>query len=140
LAHGQGEEYLEGMPYGPYRGRVIDADTKQPLEGAVVVASWSHVKMYPLHSSVVRYAVREAVTDHDGQFMIDAKSVEERAPRRTLHPHFVVFYPGFATYGIIPFPERVSRQGDFFGEGATIGLRPLKTHEERLRQLQSASP
>ena len=27
---------------GPYRGRVIDAETKQPLEGAVVLAVWEN--------------------------------------------------------------------------------------------------
>ncbi|HUM17196.1 MAG TPA: hypothetical protein VL086_15985, partial [Candidatus Nitrosotalea sp.] len=33
------DRYLDGYR-GPYRGQVIDADTKAPLAGAVVVAMW----------------------------------------------------------------------------------------------------
>jgi hypothetical protein len=140
LAVGQEEPYLEGMSYGPYRGRVIDAETKQPLEGAVAVAVWSHEKIYALHSSTVLYAAREAVTDGEGRFVIDAKVVEERAPRRTLHPYFIVFLPGYAGYNLSPFSARAFRQGEFSGEGATIGLSRLKTREERLRQVDAADP
>jgi hypothetical protein len=44
LVEGQDGRFLEGMTYGPYRGRVIDAETKQPLEGAVVLGVWAHEK------------------------------------------------------------------------------------------------
>ena len=140
LATGQEGRYLEGASYGPYRGQVIDTETKQPLEGAVVVAVWSQKKMYPGHSSTVHYAAREAVTDKDGRFVIDAKALEENAPRRTLHPNFVVFFPGYAAYGTIAFADRVSIQGNFPGAGATIGLPRLKTREERLKLITSVSP
>jgi hypothetical protein len=132
--------YLEGMTYGPYRGRVVDAETKQPLEGAVVLAVWRQDKVLPLRMPTVRYTVREAVTDQDGRFVIDAKAVEEHAPRRTLHPSFKVFLPGYAAYNLSPFSARAYRQGEFTGEGATIGLSQLKTREERLQQIRSASP
>ena len=32
---------------GPWRGRVIDAETKEPVQGAVVVASWERVWRTP---------------------------------------------------------------------------------------------
>ena len=140
LATGQEGRYLEGASYGPYRGQVVDAETKQPLEGAVVVAVWSQKKIYPGHSSTVHYATREAVTDKDGRFVIDAKALEENAPRRTLHPYFVVFYPGYAAYGSFPFVDRVSIQGDFRGSGATIRLPRLRIQKERLRLITSVSP
>jgi len=132
--------YLEGMTHGPYRGRVVDAETKQPLAGAVVLAVWMQDRVYPLHTPTVRYAVRETATDADGRFLIDAKALEERAPRRTLHPSFKVFLPGYAAYGTSGFPDRTFRQGEFSGQGATIGLGRLETPEERVRQLRGASP
>ncbi len=134
------DRYLQGMTYGPYRGRVVDAETKQPLEGAVILALWDQDKVSPLSFSSVRYAVRETVTDADGRFVVDAKAVEEHAPRRTLHPYFAAFLPGYAAYGTSGFPERTFRQGEFTGEGATIGLGRLKSAQERLRQLDWASP
>ena len=134
------DRYLNGMTHGPYRGRVIDADTKAPLEGAVVLAVWRHVKVYPLHSSTVLYAAREAVTNGDGRFVVDAKTIEESAPRRTLPPKFVVYLPGYAAYGVLAFPERVLRTGEFVGDGATIGLARLRAPDERLRQQDFTDP
>ncbi|HME96424.1 MAG TPA: hypothetical protein VKN16_19660, partial [Methylomirabilota bacterium] len=76
------ERYLQG-PRGPYRGKVIDAETRAPLVGAVVVARWSRDRVGPFHSVMEHYAVREVLTDTEGVFVIDAKAIEERAPRRT---------------------------------------------------------
>jgi hypothetical protein len=56
--------------YSSYRGQVIDAETKQPIEDAVVAAGY--YKEYPMfpeaQTSVIN--VRETVTDKDGLFVI----------------------------------------------------------------------
>ena len=43
------DRYLD-RPRGPYRGQVVDAETKAPLAGAVVVALWRRDRVYPVHS------------------------------------------------------------------------------------------
>ena len=58
------DRHLDGYR-GPYRGQVVDADTKAPLGGAVVVVYWSRDRIYPMHSVNEPYAVRETVTRHE---------------------------------------------------------------------------
>ena len=69
--------------YDPYRhGKVVDANTKEPLEGVVVMGVWDidiilwYLTMAPLEY----YDAKETVTDEDGDFTLG------------LGPWF---YPGF---------------------------------------------
>jgi hypothetical protein len=60
---------------GPYEGKVIDAETKQPIEGAVVHGSWSK-----LHATVggavgEYYDSYEMLTDRNGEFKIPGKGL-----------------------------------------------------------------
>jgi hypothetical protein len=133
------DRYL-GQPRGPYRGRIIDAETKVPLAGAVVVALWRRDRVYPFQVNSEQYAVRETVTDSDGRFVMEVRDIEERAPRRTRKPEFLVFLPG---YGAFPHGHS-SPQGfiaeAFYGTGSTIELPRLRLREERLKNLRGASP
>ena len=129
-----------GQPRGPYRGRVIDADTKAPIAGAVVAAYWVRERIYPLHSSRERYAVREVVADDVGQFVLDARDIEENAPKRVLHPEFRIFAPG---YGAFPEFNRSPRGfigGIFWGKGTTVELNRPDVREVRLRSMRSVDP
>ena len=131
------DRYLDGY-HGPYRGRVVDAETKQPIAGAVVVAVWSRQKIYPLHSTTARYAAREALTENDGTFVIHARELEENAPRYTLKPYFQIFFPGYGAYRTLVFTQRGFQHGTTFeGAGVTVGLPPLKTRKDRLENLIS---
>jgi hypothetical protein len=125
---------------GPYRGQVIDADTKAPPAGAVVVAAWARDRIYPFHSVNERYAVREVLVNLDGQFVIDARDIEEHAPRRTLRPEFTIFLPGYGS-----FPSFQKAPTGFFGdvferEGTIVELPRLGTRKERLDSLRAADP
>lgn len=125
---------------GPYRGQVIDADTKAPLVGAVVVAMWTRDRVYPLHSVNERYAVRETVTDAGGRFVLDAKDVEDGAPRRVHHPEFLIFLPG---YGAFPRYQRTPRGfigGIFWDSGTTVELPRFETRQERIENLYDVIP
>lgn len=115
--------YLDGY-HGPYRGLVIDAETKTPLAGAAAVAVWTREVVYPLHSSTRGYRVREVLTAEDGTFEIDARDLEEGAPRRTLRPYFVIFFRGYA-----PLQGRYG--GKFERPGAIAELRPVTCAEQR---------
>jgi hypothetical protein len=140
LAWGQTwERYLDRYR-GPYRGQVIDADTKAPLVGAIVVAMWTRDRVYPFHSVNERYAVRETVTGPDGSFVLDAKDIEEGAPRRTLKPDFTIFLPG---YGSFPRYQKAPTGflGDLFErEGTTVHLPRLETRSDRVDTLRSVDP
>jgi hypothetical protein len=137
------ELYLKGYVSGyrgPYRGRVIDSETRAPLPGAVVVALWRRDRIYPLGSVRERYAVREIVTDADGRFVMEARDVEEHAPRRTRPPEFCIFRPG---YGSFPAHHTAPRRfigGIFEGAGATVELPRLSARRERLETVEALSP
>ena len=123
--------YLEGITRGPYRGRVVDAETQQPLAGAAVVAMWDRVRRLPLHSRNEFYAAREVLTDADGRFVLDARDIEENAPEETYLPHFVIYYPGYGFFPQHQVTPRGPTGGIFEGAGVTVELPRLKTREER---------
>ena len=53
------------------QGRVLDAETRQPIQGAVVVGVWTTLSGLPgLHSHKL-VGVRETETDADGQFALE---------------------------------------------------------------------
>ncbi len=137
---GQGWDLYLGNYRGPYRGEVVDAETKAPLVGAVVVAMWTRDRIYPLHSVNERYAVREVLTNSEGRFVLDAKDVEEGAPRRTRHPEFRIFLPG---YGAFPRYQRAPRGftgGIFWGSGVTVELPRLESRQQRVENLYTVVP
>lgn len=125
---------------GPYRGQVLDAETKAPLAGAVVVALWRRDRVYPFHITTEHYAVRETVTDPDGRFLLEVRDLEEGAPRRTRRPEFLIFSPG---YGV--FPRRHTSPTGFLGEvfegiGTTVELPRVTGKAERLENLSTFGP
>ncbi|HEY7204899.1 MAG TPA: hypothetical protein VIA61_11410, partial [Methylomirabilota bacterium] len=113
------DRYLT-RPRGPYRGQVIDADTRAPLAGAVVVAHWSRDRIYPFHSVMEHYAVREVVTGPDGTFLIDSKEIEERAPKRTFYPEFLIFLPGYGSFPRLQKAPTGFTGGVFEGAGTVV--------------------
>ena len=137
----EGWDRLLGPNRGrPYRGLLIDSDTKAPLAGAVVVAMWVRERVYPFQVNTEHYAVRETVTDEQGRFVMDVKDIEEGAPRRTRKPEFLVFLPGYGS-----FPNGYTAPQGFLaelfeGEGTTMELPRLSNRQQRLNVLSGASP
>lgn len=54
---------------GPFKGRVLDQDTKEPIEGAVVHVDWY---MNHLFSRPTFFDAKEVLTDKNGNFYIPA--------------------------------------------------------------------
>jgi hypothetical protein len=133
------DRYLD-RPRGPYRGQVVDAQTKAPLTGAVVVALWRRNRVYPFHSVSENYAVRETVTDAEGRFFLDAKDVEEGAPRRTYHPEFLIFQPGYGSYPRKYVSPTGFTGGIFERPGTIVELPRLGDREERRKHLWLFGP
>lgn len=133
------DRYLD-RPRGPYRGQVVDAETKAPLAGAVVVVRWLRDRVYPVHMVAENYAVRETITDAEGRFFLDAKDVEERAPRRTRRPGFLIFLPGYGSYPKQHVSPTGFTGGMFEPPGTIVELPRLVDREERRKHLWSFGP
>jgi hypothetical protein len=133
------EQYLSG-PRGPYRGRVMDAETGKPLASVVVVVVWRRDRIMPFHSRSEHYAAREALTNADGEFVIDADDVERNAPKRTLRPFFTIFLPGYGRPRAPAGTHTTVTQRYYEGPGTTVELPKLKTREERREYVGRLDP
>jgi hypothetical protein len=86
---------------GPYRGRVIDAETKEPLAGAVVLVYWIRNAPGIGHGPAQSFlGAEEALTDDRGEFIVGENPPSNWIPFtwRSL-PKFIIFQPG---YGYFP--------------------------------------
>jgi hypothetical protein len=99
-AAAQDEDTLLTAPAGPYRGRVVDAQTGRPIPDAVVVILWQ--RLDDQIDGVRRLvAAQETFTDSSGEFVHEVQSVEAKLPPRTLAPRLLIFRPGYT-----PVPDR----------------------------------
>lgn len=133
------ERYLKGSR-GPYRGRVIDAETKQPLVGAVVLAIWQREIPMIVQINTEFYEAREVLTDSNGEFIIHAEDIETNAPSRTLRPVFVIFFPGYGWYPRSQVAPTGFTGGNFEGNVTLVELPKLKTKKERLEAIGGLPP
>ena len=84
---------------GPFRGRVIDAETRQPLAGAAVHVHWYRetTVVGGVHGAEGFYDAVEVLTDANGEFTI---------PRQTFvtlwgdisRAYFQIYSPGYGPY------------------------------------------
>ena len=133
-----------------FKGRVIDADTKEPIEGAVVVASWNEERATVSGPSSRLKDVKETLTDKNGQWVI-------RGPRGmeggnitaiftfltgtyyTRPPEFIIFKPGYcswpAGFGIDACKGKMKGYGKNYHRAISeiIELPKLTEREDRLR-------
>lgn len=130
--------------FGPYMGRVIDAETGEPIEGAIVF-----IKIMTVTPNVGGWQyhfanAKEVLTDSNGEFSIELLG----GPLKPLHswwpyPSFSIFKPG---YGVFPnYPGTsvdilVKNTSHIFPENTyvTIRLPRLHTQEERKKNLLRA--
>ena len=61
---------------GPYEGKVVDAETSQPLEGVVVHGTWYKVHPNLAGSNSEYYDSYEVLTDREGKFKIPGKGLQ----------------------------------------------------------------
>lgn len=83
-----------------FKGRIIDADTKQPIEGVVVVALY---RSHPIisgpgggSSSVIH--AKEALTDSNGEFLIPAYTTLIQPNSYDFGTDFIIYKAGYASY------------------------------------------
>ncbi|RKY11139.1 MAG: hypothetical protein DRP65_05070 [Planctomycetota bacterium] len=82
-------------------GRVVDATTGKPIEGAVVFYNWD-ISEFSIESSSRRGALYEAVTDKEGKYFVPDQSIESQTGAlANLEPEEVYVYKyGYIRYRV----------------------------------------
>lgn len=132
------------MAGGSWKGKVVDIETKQPLEGAVILAVWERVYRTPYGANSYFYEAKEVVTDKAGEFVIHSYTPINLLPIVSYMqgPEFIVFKPGYGSLRMaigkyLTGETKESKEMELSGKKyrlspGTIGLPRLKTKEERL--------
>ena len=145
----------ETLTSGPWKGTIIDIETKEPLEGVVVLAVWDRAYRTPAGDNTYFYEAKEVLTDKEGRFEIPSYRPINLLPIISYikGPYFTFFKPGYLSLSSVGF-------ADFFLEGTKeeplerknisgktfriapgiIELPKLKTREERLQAQSNALP
>jgi hypothetical protein len=132
-----------------FKGRVIDTDTKEPIEGAVVVAAWYKARDTIAGESTSLKDVKECLTDKNGKWWI--RGPKGRPPGHgpmpplslffsyIREPVFIVFKPGYCSwpngFSIDACKNRIRITGDKdegIGGGGTLELPKLTKREDRV--------
>lgn len=131
-----------------FAGIVVDADTKEPIEGAVVVASWLEETATATGPSSRFKDVKEVLTDKDGKWTIQGPKGRRgghitaiftflTGTYYTKPPEFIVFKPSYCSwpngFGIDTCKGKIRPSGnDKIAEGETIEVPKLTNREDRL--------
>ena len=126
---------------GPYEGRVIDAETGEPIEDVIVLGKWDREYITPGGAVHEYYDARETVTDKNGEFSIPGKGLllaSNITPMDVLifkagYEYLHTTWLGLKIDGI--FKEKIKWEGN----KAIIPLKKL-TIEERKRQGTPSRP
>jgi hypothetical protein len=84
-------------PSGPFRGRVVDAETRQPLVGAAVVAAWFLEHPLAVHGTATAYDVVEVLTDDQGEFVVPHQT-NVALVGSVRPPDITIYLPGYGPY------------------------------------------
>ncbi|MBU0728526.1 MAG: hypothetical protein KKE17_10970 [Proteobacteria bacterium] len=123
--------------YGPYMGMVVDKDSEEPIEGAVVFVQYFTEGM---GGTSMFEGADEVLTGKEGEFLIPVNRIGTFRPLSGWdYPMFIIFKPG---YGAYPGHRQSSishyKEGHFPDkESVTIKLPRLKTREERKKNLRN---
>jgi len=133
---------------GPWMGKIIDAETKEPIEGAVIVAIWKKIIPSPTGSSSRFLNATEVLSEDKGIFTIPRYEAINMIPFCWIEGPdiFTVYKPGYSAFpgpGYKYFkyfpnsPLRVDRKAleELLKKGITVELLKLKTQEERIENI-----
>jgi hypothetical protein len=127
---------------GTYTGIVVDVDTRDPIEGAVVLGTWYTVAHTVAGGVSSYYDARETVTDKNGEFSIPGMGLRIMS---NLEPmDFLIFKAGYEHVGSMPWVSLkvdilLSKKIEWKGSEPLIPLRKL-TMEERKKQSGPSAP
>ena len=124
----------------PYKGKVIDADTKEPIEGAAVLVVY--INFYPTGAGSISNAgdAQETLTDENGEFKIPCKVNLYGDAKFMPDGEVVIFKPGYGTL----WHKRSTAIGENKSwppafKYVVYEIPKLKTREERKRNARMRS-
>lgn len=121
--------------YDDFTGKVVDAETGAPIEGAAVVATYGTV-IYTLAGQNGWYLMtQETLTDKEGKFVIPAKFAFTFRLLSTFESSYTldIFKPGYACTG--NYNEGYLKKNPPGQQEVVIDLRRFKTIWERQSQM-----
>lgn len=132
-----------------FKGKVIDADTREAIGGAVVVAVWHEATSTISGASTRLKDVKETLTNKDGEWRIEGSAGRSGGAITAIYtfftgsyytrpPEFIVFKPSYcswpAGFGIDSCKGKLKPSGnDKLANGETVELSTLTNREDRLR-------
>jgi hypothetical protein len=130
---------------GPYKGKVIDAETKAPIVGAVVLAVWYRGAPGLGHASHGFLDAEEVLTDKSGEFTVGEHPPASLIPGTWVDgPSITIFYPNYGFYPIYqksPSPKLGrDKLNEALEKHAVIEMPPLKTLKEKREGMMLANP
>jgi hypothetical protein len=130
--------------FGPYSGRVVDAETKEPIQGAAVLVVF-YTESYGPAGAITHYAdALETVTDKDGEFKFSEHRITIFRPLQgwVKNGYFSIFKPGYGCY-----PLHKDAQPMFVPNGTLpahehviIALPKISNRKERIESTHCSPP
>lgn len=123
---------------GPYRGQLLDAETRQPLEGAVVLFYWER-DVYGGAGGPVAFflTAKEVLTDKEGRFHIPWFIGMSLNPLSVVREPESIFY--YSSYGS-ELVEVTPPGGKPFRNPTVVPMRRHRTREKRIEALSWLRP
>ena len=124
-------------------GKVIDAQTKEPIEGAVVVAAWKEELTTATATHTRVKVVKEVLTNKDGEWSIEGPSGGDIGDTKAItsfltgkwflkRPEFIVFKPGYCPCPVVGIEACYKmKPGGLDGDGEILELPKLKNKKDR---------
>jgi hypothetical protein len=104
----QPDAHASGVNYrGPFEGRVVDQDTNQPIEGAVVFVEWDLQRI----TSPVFFDAKEVLTDKEGKFSIPANWSWLPWRNFFLYSDMIIFKAGYGYVQVTGAPPNTIMEG-----------------------------
>ena len=133
-----------------FKGRIIDAETKESIKGAVIVAQYHKNVFYIFDSDSFIFDVREALTDEKGEFHIPPKISLIQPLSTGGYTLFLIWKPGYKPIEKTDWffseepgamvKRRVRTNKGLEMKPVRVGIVELeraKTREERIRAIPS---
>ncbi len=99
-----------------YEGRVLDAETEQPIEGAVVVAVFYKQTFGIVEWGTGVIRVTETVTDNNGRFRFSSYTTLINPLAWSLQVCFTIFKPGYASVNNVDLADVFTNKAPEFPE------------------------
>jgi hypothetical protein len=123
---------------GSIQGQVLDAQTGQPVGGAIVLGVWSRIAGLPGLHHTEYVGVREAETDAEGRFVLERPSSRYN---REDGESVTVYMPGYIAWNnLFLFPDSRRREDKRVPPKIALEKFPAhQSHKQHVRYIDGAT-